>query len=218
LPFRRLPFRQTDEVIVVVEGISAAGKTTWCRTHFREQTVRELQAAPEVEHRLSDHDRERFWLARNRARWHEATSLESETGLAVCDTDPFKLHYTWSLWRIGEIAESRWRIAAALAAHAFDDESLGLADVFLIADASDAELRRRREADAADIGRSRRQFDLHLLLREALHDWYEAVERLDRGRVHLGLPMEGRLPNPEPRSPRAGRALYSALLAELRFT
>jgi hypothetical protein len=205
-------------VIVVVEGVSAAGKTTWCRTHFPELTVGEQQAAPELERRLPANDRERFWLARNAARWHEANRLESEMGLAVCDTDPFKLHYAWSLWRIGEIAENRWRLAASLAARAFEDASLGLADLFLIADASPTELRRRREADLHGIGRSRGKFELHLLLREALHDWYDAVERLDPGRVRLELPIDGRLPAPEPRLPRSGRSLFDALLAELPVT
>jgi hypothetical protein len=198
--------RQTDAMIIVVEGVSAAGKTTWCRTYFPDQTVEEQPPASEVEQRLSEIDLEGFWVARNAARWHEANRVEVETGLAICDTDPFKLHYTWSLWRIGQIPESRWRLAVSVAGRAFEDGSLGLADLFLIADASPSELRRRREADLQSIGRNRGKFELHLLLREALHDWYDAVERLDPGRVHHELPMDGRLPsNPDPRMPRSGR-------------
>jgi hypothetical protein len=40
-------------------------------------------------------------VAINSQRWRAARLLEHQTGLAVCASDPLKLHYSWCLSRIG---------------------------------------------------------------------------------------------------------------------
>lgn len=58
--------------------------------------------------------------------------METSRELAVCGTDPFKLHYAWSLWRIGEMDHSVWRHEAAAARLAFEQGKLGFADLYLV--------------------------------------------------------------------------------------
>ena len=42
------------------------------------------------------------WARISAARWHAARQAEQSTGTAVCDTDPLKLRYVWSLSRAGQ--------------------------------------------------------------------------------------------------------------------
>ena len=87
-------------MIVVIEGISAAGKTTWCRAHWP-AFVREAPPPAEAPDRASTPAAAaRYWAERNAQRWRAAQAREAIDGIAVCDSDPFKLHYVWSLWRI----------------------------------------------------------------------------------------------------------------------
>src|SRR5207253_9272172 len=87
-------------VIIVVEGASAAGKTTWCRTHGGSHAL--LEALPDPASVPTELEAAaRFWVDRNVARWQDALEREARNGLVVVDTDPFKLHYVWSLWRTG---------------------------------------------------------------------------------------------------------------------
>ncbi len=204
-------------MIVVVEGVSAAGKSTWCQAHYPQQTVSELPpVVPELDSSLDERQHQEFWLRRNKERWRCASDLEATTGLAVCDTDPFKLHYTWGLWRIGRDSVSSWEWAVTAAQKAFQEGSLGLADLILVADVDESDLRLRRNSDSEGTGRRRGTFDLHVLLREPLREWYEAVERVSPGRVRWELPSDGDLsPAPSVRSPRSGAALFHALLSEL---
>jgi len=54
----------------------------------------------EVEEVLSPRQRHEVWIEGNCRRWERAVAIEQTQGVAVCDTDPFKLHYTWCLWRL----------------------------------------------------------------------------------------------------------------------
>jgi len=85
-------------MIVVVEGPTAAGKTSWCRRYVgrfvpenaatgREPTDAVLLA--------------RHWAREGMRRWAEAAELERADGLAFCDTDPVKLHYAWGMAALG---------------------------------------------------------------------------------------------------------------------
>src|SRR2546425_12842252 len=77
-------------VIVVVEGPSGAGKTTWCRTHAGAHAL--LEAPPD--HATVPTEPEanaRFWVERNVDRWRQVLERERRDGLVVVDVDPFKL-------------------------------------------------------------------------------------------------------------------------------
>ena len=85
-------------MIIVVEGPSASGKTTWIQTHALDGVVAESAPADPPEDASAA---ALFWAENGARRWEQAIATEQRAGISVCDTDPLKLHYGWSLWRIG---------------------------------------------------------------------------------------------------------------------
>ena len=201
-------------MIIVVEGPSGAGKTTWCRTHGGQYAL--LESLPD--HATVPTDPQaaaRFWVDRNVARWDEVLEREARNGLVIVDTDPFKLHYVWTLFRTGQVSEIEWTMQRDAARDAFASSRYALADVILVADVDVATLRARREADPL---RSRRNFERHVLLRDALLRWYRAIDRLEPGRVVFGLPANGLTPQLIAKGKRANRSgldLFDRLMSEL---
>jgi len=201
-------------VIIVVEGPSGAGRTTWCRTHAGANALLE----PLPDHSTVPNEPEaaaRFWVERNVARWEAILAREARDGLVVVDTDPFKLHFVWTLLRSGQISELEWTMQRDAARDAFASGRYALADVFLVSDVDVATLRARRDADPS---RTRTNFERHVLLRDSLLRWYRAIDRLEPGRVDFGLPAEGITPELIARGKRArrsGRELFDELIKEL---
>lgn len=106
-------------MILVVEGIGAAGKTSWCNRHANGHVVPEASATGPAPDRDADPvGNAGFWVDQSMRRWSLASELARQTGLAVCDTDPLKLHFHWSLWRIGVLPDIHWRLEAELAREA----------------------------------------------------------------------------------------------------
>jgi hypothetical protein len=201
-------------VIIVVEGPSGAGKTTWCRTHGGKYAL--LESLPDhATVPTQPQAAARFWVDRNVARWDEVLERAARDGLVVVDTDPFKLHYVWTLFRTGQVSEIEWTMQRDAARDAFASGRYALADVILVADVDVATLRARREADPS---RSRRNFERHVLLRDALLRWYRAIDRLEPGRVVFGLPANGIAPELIAKGKRANRSgldLFDRLMSEL---
>ena len=201
-------------MIIVVEGPSGAGKTTWCRKHAGANAL--LEALPD--HATVPTDPEaaaRFWVERNVARWQEVLAREARDGLVVVDTDPFKLHFVWTLFRTGQVTEVEWAVQRDVARDAFAAGRYALADVFLVSNVDDATLRARRENDPS---RTRRNFERHVLLRDSLLRWYRAIDRLEPGRVVFGLPLDGITPGllaKGKRATRSGPELFDHLMREL---
>ena len=201
-------------MIIVVEGPSGAGKTTWCRTHAGAKAL--LEALPD--HATVPTEPQaaaRFWVERNAARWEEVLAREARDGLVVVDTDPFKLHFVWTLFRTGQVSEVEWAMQRDAARDAFAAGRYALADVFLVANVDDATLRLRRDTDPS---RTRRNFERHVLLRDALLRWYSAIDRLEPGRVVFGLPEGGITPEliaKGQRVTRSGLELFDELMNEL---
>ena len=158
-------------------------------------------------------DDEEFWAEVNARRWQAAAELEARAGLAVCDTDPLKLHYVWTLWRIGEVSHARWNAEAHQARHRFETGRLGVADMFLVELPDEAELRHRKEGD---LNRRRRNFELHARLADPLREWYSAVATLDPDRVRWSFPR-GPLRDDllSPRQPRTGIEVFDTLVEAL---
>jgi hypothetical protein len=206
-------------MIVVVEGPSAAGKTTWTARHcdpaviVTETTAAEAAAAPDQ--RESPQAAAEFWVRLNSARWERAQRVEEASGVAVCDSDPFKLHYPWTLWRTGNAGRHDWTTALEASRPAFAAGRLGLADLIMVTIPARDTLIRRRDGDQS---RLRRNFGLHIQLAAALAEWYRAIEGLDPARVIWRLPPEGLPGNLPPREPRSGSQLLDALLARLPAT
>ncbi|MEU4425181.1 hypothetical protein AB0F81_31560 [Actinoplanes sp. NPDC024001] len=194
-------------MIVVVSGPSAAGKTTWCRAHHAEHLVEEYTpggAEP-------DGPAPEFWCEVNCRRWQEALAREAGAGLAVCDDDPMKLHYTWALARLGLVDPAVWRREVEVNRAAVAARRLGFADLVLVTVPQSDELRRRR---AADTTRRRRNFELHLRMAGPLREWYEAVERADPDRVRWELAADGTL-GAAARAGRYDTELFDAVVTEL---
>jgi hypothetical protein len=157
----------------------------------------------------------RFWVERNVARWSEVLDRERRDRLVVVDTDPFKLHYVWSLWRTGRTGEREWALQRDLARAAFASGRYALADIVLYADLDEPTLRARR---AGDPTRTRRNFESHVRLRESAVRWYRAIDGLEPGRVMFELPETGLTPAMlaiGPRRARSGAALFDRLISEL---
>lgn len=96
-------------MIVVVEGISASGKSTWCAKHGAGGVIPENGRLDGIPDRTRDPcGAAVFWAGRNVDRWQSALAMEEKTSVAVCDTDPLKLHYIWCLWQAGEAPRRDW--------------------------------------------------------------------------------------------------------------
>ena len=201
-------------MIVVVEGPSGAGKTTWCRTHGGPYAL--LEELPDHAAVPSDPREEaRFWVDRNAARWQAVLERERRDGLVVVDTDPFKLHFVWTLWQSGQTTELAWTFQRDAAREAFASGRYGLADLFYVSDVDDVTLRARRDADPT---RSRGNFERHVRLRDSLLRWYRAIDHLEPGRVVVGLPSDGLAPDllaKGERRLRSGPELFDRLLSAL---
>ena len=172
-------------MIIVVEGPSAAGKTTWITEHCPPGAViSEIPSGPALDRNLDPDAAAAHWAKVSAARWEAARQAALETGTAVCDTDPLKLHYVWSLWRIGRISYRQWHAELDATRQLFARGRLGIADLILIQIPDPATLASRRHADTT---RRRRNFDLHVQLADPLRDWYHAVEQLDPQRLSRGV-------------------------------
>jgi hypothetical protein len=176
-------------MIVVVEGISASGKTTWCREHAAGFTVAETgprDDAPDAT--LNATAAARFWVEQGERRWQAACAIKRSQGVAVCDTDPIKLHYIWSLWQIGVAVERVWQAELVATRDAIADCRIGFADAYLVKPIDPRRARQQRDADPT---RSRRNFELHVKLLEPLMTWYRALEAVLPGAVTWDLPENG---------------------------
>jgi hypothetical protein len=199
-------------MIVVVTGPSAAGKTTWCRRHFPADTVPEYVPGSDELPGPDPGEQAMFWCEVNSRRWLRALHQEQSSGLAVCDDDPLKLHYSWSLARIGELSWRHWQAEVDVHRLAVAAGKLGFADLVLVSAPSEEELRRRRDADPL---RRRRNFDLHIRLVEPMRQWYRAVEHADAAHVLWELPAAGLPVGLPPREERCDLAAYDAVVAAL---
>lgn len=205
-----------EGVIVVAEGASAAGKTTWARRHAGRGLVPESAPSGEAPDRASDAEGwTRYWHGENEKRWLRALQLEAEHGLVICDTDPLKAHYAWCMWQAGLTGRAEWDLQRELCAVAFERGRLGFADLVLFADLTEVELRARKAADAS---RQRRRFELHVRLAEPLRRWYAAIDRFEPGRVIWQLPEEGLsadMVRLACRDERSGSSVFARFLSEL---
>jgi hypothetical protein len=186
-------------VIVVVEGPSAAGKTTWCRSQPW-PVVAEYSPTGNEPDGSDDALRAAFWVGVNSARWQQAAELDVEHEVVLCDGDPMKLHYSWSLARIGAAPWSRFDCEFRHARAALADGRLGMADLVLVSVPPTDVLQARR---AADTTRRRRSFDVHVELAAPLREWYTAVDQADPGAVVWGWPAGG-VPLESPKGRRLG--------------
>ncbi len=136
-------------------------------------------------------DAANFWAERNVDRWQAALAREGTSSLAVCDTDPLKLHYIWCLWQIGEATERDWLLEHAATRETVAQKRIGFADSYLVGEIDPQTARERARKDST---RRRRHFELHVRLQSALMAWYSALDAALPGRVQFGFPAKFVLP------------------------
>jgi hypothetical protein len=196
-------------MIVVVEGPTAAGKTSWCRRYVGRFVAESRNTGREPADELAQ---ARHWVRMNMQRWASACELEREDGLAFCDTDPVKLHYAWGMAALGLAPRARFDRELAVTREAVRTGRLGFADAVLVSLPDTDTLRRHRDDDDQ---RRRRNFAAHVQLREPLQQWYTALDSLDAGRVIWEHPAEGVPKLPEPRADRCSAELLEELVLAL---
>jgi hypothetical protein len=126
-----------------------------------------------------------YWTEVSAIRWSRAISAVRATGTALCDTDPLKLHYHYSLVQIGLLERNQLQADVLAARHAISNHLLGIADLIFCEIPAQEILEQRMESDAF---RRRHRFDVHGRLGEPIQNWYQALLDLDPGRVQWGFP------------------------------
>jgi hypothetical protein len=196
-------------VIVVVEGPTAAGKTTWCQRQVGRFVAGYVPTGTEP---VDGHALARHWARVSMRRWAEAEDLERIDGVAFCDTDPVKLHYSWGMAALGLAPRAQFDRELAVIRVAFQTGRLGFADAVLVGLPDLETLQRQRDRDPT---RRRRNFATHVQLREPLRQWYATLDSLDPGRVIWDLPADGVPKLPAPRPVRTSLALLDSLIDAL---
>lgn len=120
-------------------------------------------------------------------RWQQTLAMENTSSWALCDSDPLKLHYIWSLWQIGEASEPEWRVELDATRETIAQGRIGFADCYIVG-RIDPQLARARAK--ADTTRRRSKFELHVRLQQALLTWYSAMDEVLPGRVRFGFPSK----------------------------
>lgn len=198
-------------MIVVVEGISACGKTTWCTRHGGQQVIAEHGRFESVPDRLQDPlGTAAFWAERNVERWQQALSMENHASWALCDSDPLKLHYIWSLWQIGVASENDWEMELDATRATIAQGRIGFADRYCV---GQIEPQLARERARGDMIRRRRGFEQHVRLQPALLTWYSALAKVLPGRVQFGLPAT--LPAVDNQAQRYSLTAFDQMIALL---
>lgn len=204
-------YQGVGKVIVVIEGISASGKSTWCNAHGADHTIPETGPVQNVPCEQSDpQGAAAYWAGRNVLRWQTALAMEQRTGLALCDTDPLKLHYTWCLWQIGEVTEQQWQLSVQAVRATIEGRKIGFADAYFVK-TIDPDLARAQAR--VDMTRRRQKLDLHVRLQPALLKWYEVLDKVLPDRVQFGFPDE--LPTMHELNRYPGLAVFDDLIAAL---
>lgn len=181
-----IPGRGKVSMIIVVEGISAAGKTTWCRQRAGEYLIKESYPEKRPDRQPDPGEAARLWTEWNAKRWSDAVAMERGRGLAVCDTDPLKLHFSWALWQVGEAPEGAWLAQLAFTQEAIRNRRLGFADRYLFKRINSQVAQQQRDLDTA---RSRPNFGLHLRLHSSLVRWYQTIAKGMPERLVWELPQ-----------------------------
>ena len=192
-------------MLIVAEGISAAGKTTWA-SRYAPAVVDELsRKAPS-----SDVcEIGRYWSDRHSERWQRGLQLERLHGVACLDTDPLKIHYAWCLWQIGQGSRDAWTATVEATRLRLAEQQIGFADRIAFLEPSDEAVRRQK---ANDTSRRRRHFEMHVLLYEPLRRWYGMLEDLAPGRVIFNAHEVPDLAPCSPRNDRYSVELFDAFI------
>lgn len=173
-------------MIIVVEGLSAVGKTTLLRSMPPAQVV--VEAGVEIHQEdgqllppAPGQETPQFWVNRQMQRWRRLLDIERQYGRAYADTDPIKLHYAFGLALIGARARDAFDAECEVIREAMTAGQLGFADHIVLLSAPPEVLAARKAADAT---KPRHNFALHARLGPSLAAYYASLERLRPNTVH----------------------------------
>lgn len=172
-------------MIIVLEGISAAGKTTYASQFGAQYVVPEFpEQQPVPDHSEPTSVHARYWIEHNFRRFEAALQIEARYGFAICDTDPFKSHFDWCRARAGFSTMDLFEHAMPIAEGAIAERRLGFADRYYIKRIAPEVAKAQKEGD---LTRSRDRFDMHLALQPHLMAWFEALDAVLPGRVEFAF-------------------------------
>lgn len=206
-------------MIVVIEGISAAGKTTYAKRFGANFHVPEFEAQeplPDAGDPPQAHAH--YWVEHNIRRFQAALHVEARHGFAICDTEPFKSHFDWCMARAGFQSMDVFTHAIPLVRKAIGQRRIGFGDRYYVKHLTPEAARAQKEGDAT---RTRRRFETHLALQPHLIDWFEALGKALPGRVDFAFPDEQTLmaelkeKAPEDNPRRFDVSVLDALIANL---
>ena len=200
-------------MIIVASGISASGKTTWIARQGVGTVIAEHGALPDAPGQDAPLGEQAvYWTRRNCERWQAAIEAETKSGLALCDSDPLKLHFQYSLWRVGQASFELFEALARSAREAIRNRQLGFADHFYVSPLGPEEARVLRSSDPT---RRRRNFERNALLYEPLTEWYRALGALIPERVTFEFPEKWKPPQAPMKPRRYDPSLLDQLIERL---
>lgn len=192
-------------MIIAIEGISAAGKTTWA-SRYAPAIVDEITGCPPTNDIVAVAE---YWSDRHGERWQRGLELERSHKVVCFDTDPLKVHYSWCLWQIGEGTRDGWIASCEATRERIEQKQLGFADRIFFLEPTETVVRRQR---ASDRTRSRRNFEIHVRLYEPLRCWYVLLESLSSGTVVFNAHQTQDPVSTHSRADRYDLQLFDALI------
>ena len=206
-------------MIIVIEGISAAGKTSYSRKFALQHCVPEIFVkGVRPDESAAPQDHAHFWANHNAARFQMAMEIEAKYGFAICDTDPMKVHYSWCMERAGFHWSDKFATAVPAVREAIQECRLGFADRYYVKRICAQTARAQKEGD---LTRRRGNFDEHLALQPHLIDWFSTLSDILPGRVEFAFPdpavllseLQSKTPEENPR--RFDVSIFDALIERL---
>jgi hypothetical protein len=173
-------------MIVVMEGPSAAGKTTWCKSHCPDIFIEEASEDIEAPSLGSDPAQVAlFWARFNTGLWREGLEMERKRGIAVFDGDPFHLYFSWALWKVNFLTNALFTEELERYRRAIEQRRIGFADYVVWREEPREELRRRAKSDPT---RRRRRHEVYLSLIPWMKAWFAARESVLTGTLFSWSP------------------------------
>lgn len=193
-------------MLIVVEGVSAAGKTSWA-SRCASVVVDEITGqAPEG---IDVSALGQYWSGKQRERWQSGLMFEALHKRVCFDTDPLKVHYPWCLWQVGLGSREVWIANALATRECIANKQLGFADQIVLLEPAEDVVRLQK---ANDSRRRRSNFETNLRLREPLRRWYVLLEALSPKSVVFNAHQIQEMMPPKLRTDRYNLELFDALI------